>query len=66
MASGLAMAGAPDPRDRQVPVLLVTSSNVEGRRTRARKRGEPTTWFPRTPELSELLDSCAKHDGVQA
>jgi PAS domain S-box-containing protein len=54
---GLAMAVRQDPELRGVPMLLVTSSYVEPADRELARRAGANDLVPRTPELSELLDS---------
>jgi PAS domain S-box-containing protein len=54
---GLAMAVRQDPSLRSVPVVLVTSSYVEPADRALARRAGANDLVPRTPELSELLDS---------
>ncbi|HEY4178233.1 MAG TPA: response regulator [Kofleriaceae bacterium] len=53
----LAMAVRQDPKLRQLPVLLVTSSYVEPADRDLAKRAGANDLLPRTPELVELLDA---------
>jgi len=53
---GLAMAVRQDPRLREVPVLLVTSSYVDPADRELARRAGANDLVPRTPELAELLD----------
>jgi len=54
---GLAMAVRQDPRLHAVPVVLVTSSYVDPADRELARRAGANDLVPRTPELSELLDS---------
>jgi PAS domain S-box-containing protein len=54
---GLAMAVRQDPVLHAVPMLLVTSSYVEPADRELARRAGANDLVPRTPELSELLDS---------
>jgi PAS domain S-box-containing protein len=54
---GLAMALRQDPVLRAVPVLLMTSSYVDPADRELARRAGANDLVPRTPELTELLDS---------
>jgi len=57
---GLAMAVRQDPVLHAVPMLLVTSSYVEPADRELARRAGANDLVPRTPELTELLDSLRK------
>src|SRR5262249_37249514 len=54
---GLAMAVRQEPALRKVPVVLVTSSYVDPADRELARRAGASDLVPRTPDLSELIDS---------
>jgi PAS domain S-box-containing protein len=54
---GLAMEMRKDPTLRRLPLLLITSSYVEGPDRDLARRAGATDLVPRTPELGELFDA---------